>query len=108
MIVATILGKLLSGGKKSSARGAPVAMAKKTRDSRKNQSMLSDLRSRNERSNNASASYRPRGRTQAERDAAAAAAAAAKLAAERAAGQKRRKAFEKAKTTILFNKDKKA
>tara|TARA_R110000803_G_scaffold39871_1_gene85970 strand:+ start:742 stop:1017 length:276 start_codon:yes stop_codon:yes gene_type:complete len=89
-------------------RGAPVAMAKKNRDRKKNQSMLRDLRSRNERSNNASASYRPRGRTQAERDAAAAAAAAAKLAAERAAGQKRRKAFEKAKTTILFNKDKKA
>ena len=85
-------------------RGAPVAMAKKNRDRKKNQSMLRDLRSRNERSNNA----RPRGRTQAERDAAAAAAAAAKLAAERAAGQKRRKAFEKAKTTILFNKDKKA
>ena len=84
-------------------RGAPVAMAKKNRDRKKNQSMLRDLRSRNERSNNASASYRPRGRTQAERDAAAAAAAA-----ERAAGQKRRKAFEKAKTTILFNKDKKA
>ena len=51
---------------------------------------------------------RPRGRTQAERDAAAAAAAAAKLAAEKAAGQKRRKAFYKAKTTLLFNKDKKA
>ena len=88
-------------------RGAPVAMAKKNRDRKKNQSMLRDLRSRNERSNNASAN-RPRGRTQAERDKAAAAAAAAKLAAERAAGQKRRKAFEKAKTTLLFNKDKKA
>tara|TARA_R100001369_G_C3250764_1_gene156057 strand:- start:67 stop:339 length:273 start_codon:yes stop_codon:yes gene_type:complete len=88
-------------------RGAPVAMAKKNRDRKKNQSMLRDLMSRNERSNNASAN-RPRGRTQAERDAAAAAAAAAKLAAEKAAGQKRRKVFYKAKNTILFNKDKKA
>ena len=87
-------------------RGAPVAMAKKTRDSRKNQSMLRDLRSRNERSNNASARNRPvrYGTT----SKAEAEAMAAKLAAERAAGQKRRKAFEKAKTTLLFNKDKKA
>ena len=72
-------------------RGAPVAMAKKTRDRRKGQAMMRDMMARNERSNNASARNRPvrYGTT----SKAEAEAMAAKLAAERAAGQKRRKAF---------------
>jgi len=40
-------------------RGAPVAMAKKTRDRRKGQAMMRDMMARNERSNNASARNRP-------------------------------------------------
>ena len=104
MIAATILGKLLSGNtksKKPNVRGAPVAMAKKTRDSRKSQAMMRDMMDSNTRDK----SSKPRGPTAAEQ---AAAAKAAKLAARKSKGQARRKKYESAMTQskkmkLLFN-----
>tara|TARA_R110000824_G_scaffold399454_1_gene604929 strand:+ start:819 stop:1139 length:321 start_codon:yes stop_codon:yes gene_type:complete len=96
MIVATILGKLLSGDKKSSARGAPVAMARKTRDSRKSQAMVRDMMANNARNRgNDKSSAAPRGPTAAQQ---VAAAKAAKLAARKKKGQAGRKKYEQAMT----------
>ena len=96
MIVAAILGKILSGNKKSSARGAPVAMAKKTRDSRRSQAMMRDMMANNSRDrNDSSAPAAPRGPTAAEQ---VAAARAAKLAARKKKGQAGRKKYEQAMT----------
>tara|TARA_R100000935_G_C2819836_1_gene159185 strand:+ start:625 stop:966 length:342 start_codon:yes stop_codon:yes gene_type:complete len=98
---ASALGRVVTGNKDPDPRGTATQNFKDTERNQRARDANKASLNRNERSNNMRAGSSAGGQTAAE-------AKAAKLARERAAGQKRRKAFEKAKTTLIFNKGKKA
>ena len=104
MIVAAILGNILSGNRGSSTpntRGAPVSMARNTRESRDRRRRgaaameAMDRRTRKDSNDSTRSPVVPRGPTVAEQ---VAARKAAKLAARKSKGQAGRKKYEQAMT----------